>query len=54
MSPMAAWISPSRGAAAEAASAWFSASCSLLRVASDLAWPKRARADSGDAARARS
>ena len=42
---MAAWISPSRGAAAEAASASSSAASSRLRVARDRARPNRARDD---------
>ena len=54
MSPMVAWISPSRGEPADAASASSSASCRWLRVASDFALPNRAREKSGAMASARS
>ena len=47
MSPMSAWISPSRGAAAAAVNAASSASSSLLVAASERARPNRARAESG-------
>ena len=47
MSPIGAWISPSRGAAADAASASSSASSSGCVVASERATPKRARDESG-------
>jgi hypothetical protein len=52
MSPMVAWISPSRGAAATAVSASSSASSRRFRVASDRAMPNRARDDSGARPRA--